>query len=106
MPIYARDILHTGPWGLGVLRAAPAVGALLMTLALAHHAINRRAGMRMFQAVIVFGLATVVFALSHLIWLSLLALAILGAADMVSVVIASPSCNSARQTRCAAGWAR
>ncbi len=87
MPIYARDILHTGPWGLGVLRAAPAVGALLMTAVLARHAINHRAGMRMFQAVIIFGLATVVFALSHLIWLSLLALAILGAADMVSVVI-------------------
>ena len=87
MPIYARDILHTGPWGLGVLRAAPAVGALLMTAVLARHAINRRVGMRMFQAVIIFGLATVVFALSHLIWLSLLALVIMGAADMVSVVI-------------------
>jgi MFS family permease len=87
MPIYARDILHTGPWGLGVLRAAPAVGALLMTAVLAHHAIHRRVGMRMFQAVITFGLATVVFGLSHLIWLSLPALAIMGAADMVSVVI-------------------
>jgi MFS family permease len=87
MPIYARDILHTGPWGLGVLRAAPAVGALLMTAVLARHAIHRRVGMRMFQAVIIFGLATVVFALSRLIWLSLLALVIMGAADMVSVVI-------------------
>ena len=64
LPIYARDILHTGPWGLGVLRAAPAVGALVMTAVLARHAIQRRVGMRMFQAVIVFGLATVVFALS------------------------------------------
>jgi MFS family permease len=87
LPIYAHDILQTGPWGLGVLRAAPAVGALLMTAVLARHAITRRVGMRMFQAVIVFGLATVVFALSHLIWLSVLALAIMGAADMVSVVI-------------------
>ena len=87
MPIYARDILHTGPWGLGVLRAAPAVGALMMTAVLARHAIHRRIGMRMFQAVIVFGLATVVFALSRRIWLSLLALVVLGAADMVSVVI-------------------
>ena len=87
MPIYARDILHTGPWGLGVLRGAPAVGALVMTGVLARHAIKRRIGIRMFQAVIVFGLATVMFALSHLIWLSLLALAIMGAADMVSVVI-------------------
>jgi len=87
MPIYARDILHTGPWGLGVLRAAPAVGALLTTAVLARHAIRRRVGMRMFQAVIIFGATTVVFALSHTIWLSLLALAIMGAADMVSVVI-------------------
>jgi MFS family permease len=87
LPIYARDILHTGPWGLGVLRGAPAVGALLMTFVLARYAINRRAGMRMFQAVIVFGLATVVFALSYSIWLSILALAIMGAADTVSMVI-------------------
>jgi MFS family permease len=87
LPIYAHDILQTGPWGLGVLRAAPAVGALLMTAVLARHAISRRVGMRMFQAVIVFGVATVVFALSHVIWLSIAALAIMGAADMVSVVI-------------------
>ena len=87
MPIYARDILHTGPWGLGVLRGAPAVGALLMTVVLARHAIHRRVGLRMFHAVIIFGLATVVFALSRLIWLSLVALVIMGAADMVSVVI-------------------
>jgi len=87
LPIYARDILQTGPWGLGALRAAPAVGALLMTAVLARHAINRRVGMRMFQSVIVFGLATTVFALSYQIWLSLLALAIMGAADTVSVVI-------------------
>jgi MFS family permease len=87
LPIYAHDILQTGPWGLGVLRAAPAVGALLMTTVLARHAISRRVGMRMFEAVIVFGLATVAFALSHVIWLSIAALAIMGAADMVSVVI-------------------
>ncbi|MGB6356853.1 MAG: MFS transporter [Steroidobacteraceae bacterium] len=87
LPIYARDILHTGPWGLGVLRGAPAVGALLMSAVLARHAIARRAGIRMFQAVTVFGLATVVFALSHSLWLSILALGIMGAADTVSVVI-------------------
>lgn len=87
LPIYARDILHTGPWGLGLLRGAPAIGALLMTVWLARHAIQRRAGIRMFQAVIAFGLATVVFALSQTIWLSLLALAAMGAADTVSVVI-------------------
>ena len=87
LPIYARDILDAGPLGLGILRAAPAVGALLMTAMLARHAISRRVGLRMFQAVIIFGVATVVFALSHWMWLSLLALAILGAADTVSVVI-------------------
>jgi MFS family permease len=87
LPIYARDILHTGPWGLGVLRGAPAVGALLMSIFLARHPISSRVGIRMFQAVIVFGLATVVFALSSSIWLSLFALAIMGAADTVSMVI-------------------
>jgi MFS family permease len=87
LPIYAREILHTGPWGLGVLRSAPAIGALLMTVVLARHAINRRMGLRMFQAVIVFGAATVVFALSPWILLSVGALAIMGAADTVSVVI-------------------
>src|SRR5271154_1542811 len=87
LPIYARDILQTGPLGLGVMRAAPAVGALLMTAVLARYTINRRAGVRMFQAVIVFGAATAIFAVSHWMWLSLLALAVLGAADTVSVVI-------------------
>jgi MFS family permease len=87
LPIYARDILQTGPLGLGILRAAPAIGALLMTAFLARHSINSRVGLRMFQAVIVFGAATVVFALSQWMWLSVLALVILGAADVVSVVI-------------------
>ena len=87
LPIYARDILQTGPWGLGVLRAAPAVGALLTTAILARQPIERRVGMRMFQAVIIFGLATIAFSVSHWMWLSLLSLAVLGAADTVSVVI-------------------
>jgi MFS family permease len=87
LPIYASDILHTGSWGLGVLRAAPAVGALLIAAALARHPLDRRAGLRMFQAVIVFGLATLVFAVSRSIWVSALALAVLGAADAVSMVI-------------------
>jgi MFS family permease len=87
LPIYARDILDTGPLGLGILRAAPAVGALFMTIMLARYTINRHVGMRMFQAVIVFGAATVIFALSQWMWLSVLSLAILGAADTVSVVI-------------------
>jgi MFS family permease len=87
LPIYARDILQAGPLGLGLLRAAPAVGALAMTAVLARHTISRHVGLRMFQAVIVFGVATVVFALSHWMWLSVVSLAILGAADTVSVVI-------------------
>jgi MFS family permease len=87
LPIYARDILQAGPFGLGILRAAPAVGALLTTVVLARRTIDRRVGMRMFQAVIIFGVATVVFALSSWMWVSLIALAVLGAADTVSVVI-------------------
>jgi MFS family permease len=87
LPIYARDILQTGPTGLGVLRAAPAIGALAMTMWLARHSIASHVGLRMFQAVIVFGAATVVFAVSHWMWLSVASLAVLGAADTVSVVI-------------------
>jgi MFS family permease len=87
LPIYARDILQTGPWGLGVLRAAPAIGALLTTIVLARQPIERRVGLRMFQAVIIYGIGTVVFSVSHWMWLSIVALAVLGAADTVSVVI-------------------
>lgn len=87
LPIYARDILHTGPWGLGVLRGAPAIGALLVSVWLARHPLNRRVGRRMFQGVILFGIATVVFGLSHSLILSLVALTVMGGADMVSVVI-------------------
>jgi MFS family permease len=86
-PIYARDILQTGPLGLGILRAAPAVGALFMTIVLARNPISRHVGMRMFQSVVIFGVATVVFSLSQWMWLSVASLAILGAADTVSVVI-------------------
>ncbi len=87
MPIFAKDILHTGPWGLGLLRAAPAAGALLMSLWLARHTMKRHVGMTMYTAVAAFGLATLVFALSKTLWLSLFALFALGAFDMVSVVI-------------------
>jgi MFS family permease len=87
LPIFAKDILHTGPWGLGLLRAAPAVGALLMSLWLARHTMERRVGMTMFAAVAGFGLATLVFAVSTVLWLSLVALFALGAFDMVSMVI-------------------
>lgn len=87
LPIFAKDILHTGPWGLGLLRAAPAVGALLMSLWLARHTMERRVGPIMFASVAGFGVATLVFALSKVLWLSIIALFVLGAFDMVSMVI-------------------
>jgi MFS family permease len=87
LPIFAKDVLHTGPWGLGLLRAAPAVGALLMSLWLARHNMERRVGPIMFASVAGFGLATLVFAVSTVLWLSLVALFALGVFDMVSMVI-------------------
>jgi MFS family permease len=87
MPIFAREVLHTGPTGLGVLRAAPAVGALSMSLVLARFPFRRHAGRRLFICVAIFGAATVVFGLSKNLWLSLAALALSGAADMISVII-------------------
>jgi MFS family permease len=87
LPIFARDILETGPWGLGLLRSAPAVGALVISGYLANVHIDRNAGQVMVGSVAVFGLATAVFGLSSWLWLSLLALAVTGAADAVSVVV-------------------
>jgi MFS family permease len=87
MPIFANEVLHTGPRGLGALRAAPAIGALTMSLVMARFPISRRAGARMFVCVAIFGAATVVFGLSKSLWLSLAALALSGAADMISVII-------------------
>lgn len=87
LPIYARDILHTGPQGLGLLRAAPAVGALFMSLAMLRWPIQYRVGRWLFGAVAAFGLATIVFGLSEHFALSLLALTLAGAVDNVSVVI-------------------
>jgi len=87
LPAYARDILHTGPWGLGLLRLAPAVGAFSTSIFLAHHPIRTRAGHRMFTAVILFGVATIVFALSTNFLLSMGVLCLLGAADVTSVVV-------------------
>src|SRR5438067_1249215 len=89
LPIYARDILTTGPWGLGLLRSSTAVGALTMAIYLSHRPLKRHAGRLMFAGVAVFGIATIVFGVSHSFTLSLVALAILGAADMVSVVVRS-----------------
>lgn len=87
LPIYAKDILHTGPWGLGILRAAPAIGALLMGVWLARNPLKRKVGPTMFAAVAIFGLATIVFGISRWLPLSFLALAVLGAADMISMVV-------------------
>ncbi|MEY8879643.1 MAG: MFS transporter, partial [Leptothrix sp. (in: b-proteobacteria)] len=87
LPIYAKDILHTGPWGLGLLRAAPAAGALLMSVWLAHHPIERNAGRRLIGAVALFGLTMLVFGVSTSLVLSFAALLLSGSADMVSVVI-------------------
>src|SRR5574338_277001 len=86
LPMVAAEILHTGAWGLGVLRSAPAVGALATSLWLARHPLAGRVGRKMFVAVGVFGVATIAFGLSHSLLLSILILALLGAADMVSVV--------------------
>jgi MFS family permease len=87
LPVYAREILHTGPWGLGLLRSAPGVGAALMAIAVAHRPIHRRAGITMLVAVAAFGVFTIVFGISHNLILSLAALFLIGATDMVSVII-------------------
>ncbi|HEY0293133.1 MAG TPA: MFS transporter, partial [Hansschlegelia sp.] len=87
MPAVARDVLDVGPWGLGLLRAAPGIGAIAMALALSVVPICDHAGRIMFACVGLFGLATAVFGLSTTLWLSIGALAVMGAADMVSVTI-------------------
>ncbi|MGA2643716.1 MAG: MFS transporter [Candidatus Sulfotelmatobacter sp.] len=87
LPVYAREILHTGPWGLGLLRTAPGVGAALMAVALAHRPLRGRAGPTLLWSVAGFGVLTILFGVSHSIVLSLVALVLLGATDMVSVII-------------------
>jgi MFS family permease len=87
LPIFAQDILHTGPWGLGVLRSAPAVGAALIAATLAVFPLRRNAGVVMLSCVALFGVATMVFGLSRNLALSIGVLAVLGAVDMVSVVV-------------------
>uniref|UniRef100_UPI0025FF98F6 MFS transporter n=1 Tax=uncultured Caulobacter sp. TaxID=158749 RepID=UPI0025FF98F6 len=87
LPVFAKDVLHIGPGGFGLLRAAPAIGASLVGVYLASQPIRRHAGRIMFAGVAVFGLATVVFGLSKLVWLSVAALAVLGGADMLSVYV-------------------
>ncbi len=89
LPIFARDLLHTGPWGLGFLRSAPAVGAATVAAIIAVFPLRRRAGAVMLVGVLVFGLATIAFGLSRSFAVSLCALVVLGAADMISVVVRS-----------------
>ena len=87
LPIFAKDILHVGPWGLGLLRAAPALGAFTLSVALTRCPIMRHAGRVLLGAVAIYGVATLLFALSTSLWLSMALLVISGAADMISVVI-------------------
>jgi MFS family permease len=87
LPIYATDILHAGPRGLGLLRAMPAVGALAVSLLMTIRPIKRDAGKIMLLCVAIFGFATVIFGVSQTIWVSLVALVVVGASDMISVVI-------------------
>jgi len=87
LPVFARDVLHVGPEGFGILRAGPAIGATVVALWLAANPIRAKAGLFMFGGVALFGAATVVFGLSRTLWLSVAALAVLGGADMLSVYI-------------------
>jgi MFS family permease len=87
LPVYAREILLTGPWGLGLLRAAPGVGAAAMALFLAHRPMRRKVGLIMLWCVAGFGLFTILFGISHSLVLSLIALFLVGATDMVSVIV-------------------
>ncbi len=87
LPVYAREILNTGPWGLGILRSAPAIGAASMAVLLAHRPLQRHAGVTMLWCVAGFGVFTIVFGLSRNLVLSLMALLLVGASDMVSVII-------------------
>jgi MFS family permease len=89
LPVFSSDILHTGAWGLGVLRAAPGVGAVGVAILLAHYPLRKKAGLSMLYCVCGFGVFTIVFGLSHSLALSLIALALTGAFDMVSVIVRS-----------------
>jgi MFS family permease len=87
LPVFARDVLDIGPWGLGALRSAAGAGALAMSIYLVRNPVRDHAGRAMFSGVIVYGLAIIVFGLSETLWLSVLALMVMGAADMVSVFV-------------------
>jgi MFS family permease len=87
LPVYAREILHTGPWGLGLLRTAPGVGAAIMAVLLAHWPLRGRSGPTLLWSVAGFGIFTIIFGVSHSLTISLIALLLLGASDMISVII-------------------
>jgi MFS family permease len=87
MPVFAQDVLHTGAWGLGILRSAPAIGAGIVGLWLAAHPLKRHVGRTMLVGVAVFGLSIVAFGLSRTLWLSVLILVVMGASDMLSVFV-------------------
>jgi len=87
LPVYAREILHTGPWGLGLLRSAPGVGAALMAILIAHRPLKGKAGPTMLWCVAGFGVSTIIFGISRSLVLSLISLVLVGATDMVSVII-------------------
>ena len=87
LPVYAREILHTGPWGLGLLRASPGVGAAVMAILLAYRPLRSRVGKIMLFCVAGFGAFTIVFGISHSLVLSMISLVLVGASDMVSVVV-------------------
>ncbi|BFT72674.1 hypothetical protein PAENIP36_41160 [Paenibacillus sp. P36] len=89
MPIFSQDILHTGPWGLGLMRTAPAIGALLMSIVLVYYPLKKAVGYILFAALAVFGLATMLFAVSSHLFVSLVALFFIGASDVISVIIRS-----------------
>lgn len=87
LPVYAREILHTGPWGLGLLRTAPGAGAAVMAVLVAHRPLRGKSGPKLLWAVAGFGIFTIIFGLSHSLTMSLIALFLLGASDMISVII-------------------
>ena len=87
LPVYARDILDVGPWGLGLLRSGPAIGAIAVAVYLTAHPLRNHAGLLMFFFVGVFGAATILFGISTIVWLSVATLVVMGGADMVSVYV-------------------
>ncbi|MDN3017101.1 MFS transporter [Paenibacillus sp. BSR1-1] len=89
LPIFAQDILHTGPWGLGLMRTAPAVGALIVSIILGYFPLKKAYGLTLFGALAIFGLSTMLFAISTNLIVSLVALFLIGGSDVISVVIRS-----------------